>query len=283
MTRNILLSMIFLAAGASSAWGATVFDHQAHLGQYVPDSPCTTCHKPDAQAIVPDKSVCLDCHDQAMVDEASLPATRTHGPAWALNHRSEAKAKVIDCEACHEQKFCLDCHKAGFADEMGTFGNAMVNVHRGDFHVSHPVAARTNPQLCRSCHENDFCVECHNDFRRIDLAGDSHRRTWSNSLTPAGIHANIPDTACQNCHVNSVLPTHAWTDSHAREARKNLATCQACHPEGDICIKCHSAKSGLGGANPHPRDWGKIKDRLKNASNLRSCLPCHDPNDPALR
>ena len=46
-------------------------------------------------------------------------------------------------------------------DEMGELGNAMVNVHRSDFHVTHPIAARSDPQRCSSCHEPGFCQDCH--------------------------------------------------------------------------------------------------------------------------
>lgn len=282
MTRNIIFSIILLAAGVSTVWGEEVFDHRAHLEEYIPGTSCDTCHVAKAKAIVPEKSVCLQCHEQPFIDGVSLPTPKTHGPVWALNHRSEAKAKAIDCSSCHEQKFCLDCHKAGFADEMGSFSNNMINVHRSDFQVSHPIAARTNPQLCASCHENGFCEECHNDFRRTDLAGVSHRRQWSDMLAGGAPHENVDPNSCRSCHIGGILPSHEWTNGHAREARKNLATCQACHPDGQVCIKCHSAKSGLM-ANPHPGDWNNFKNRIRDTSNLKSCLPCHDPDDPALK
>ncbi|MFO7750385.1 MAG: iron-containing alcohol dehydrogenase, partial [Desulfobacteraceae bacterium] len=71
-------------------------------------------------------------------------AVKTHGPVWALNHRSEAKGNAVDCAACHEQDYCLECHKSGFADEQGSFSNNMINVHSSDFHVTHPLSARTD-------------------------------------------------------------------------------------------------------------------------------------------
>ena len=51
------------------------------------------------------------------------------------------------------------------------------------------------------------------------------------------------------------------------------ASCQACHPEGDVCLTCHSAKSGLR-VNPHPK--GFKADRIRSRSNNRSCRVCHD-------
>jgi len=164
---------------------------------------------------------------------------------------------------------------------MGDFGNALSNVHRSDFQVSHPIAARTDPQLCTSCHETRFCNECHEAFAPEDLAVASHRRGWLNG-TFSGNHAAYVDNpfSCldptNGCHTpDSVVPSSTgWSSEHAREARKNLATCQACHPDGEVCLRCHSARSGLG-ANPHPADWNDISGRLEKASGGRTCRRCH--------
>jgi hypothetical protein len=150
----------------------------------------------------------------------------------------------------------------------------MINVHRSEFHVTHPIAARTDPQLCSSCHENKFCVDCHARFAPEDLAILSHRKGWSGMTNTDTQHDLFTSDMCQTCHPNSVLPSHEWSSVHAREARKNLVTCQACHPEGDICLTCHSARSGLR-INPHPKDWDDMKDRLKDASDGRTCRKCH--------
>nr|WP_320114086.1 cytochrome c3 family protein [uncultured Desulfuromonas sp.] len=258
----------------STAW-ATTFDHDEHVA-ILEGEDCSTCHVADAQSIIPDVAICLECHEATMVEDVTFPGLKTHDVTWSLSHRAAAKSTSMDCAACHQQNDCLECHSAGFADEMGDFGNSMTNVHRSDFHVSHPIAARTNPQLCTSCHESSFCSDCHNDFRRGSLTGISHQRSFS-SLTvgPTGpAHENFSESQCQTCHVDSILPSHEWTSGHAREARKNLVTCQACHPEGDVCIKCHSARSGLG-INPHPKDWDDIDGRMLRASDGRTCRKCH--------
>ncbi|MHB8764099.1 MAG: cytochrome c3 family protein [Deferrisomatales bacterium] len=267
----LLLGALLLTVGP--AWAAD-FRHDQHLA-YVDDTPCSTCHKPDAKSIVPASAVCLDCHEQEFVKEARVPGPATHGPVWALNPGPAARGKTYDCSACHEQKHCLDCHKAGFADEMGSFGNQMVNVHRSDFHVTHPIASRTDPQRCSSCHEPKFCTDCHDRFTRADLSIQSHRRGFTDG-TLGGAHASFTEQQCQGCHVSgSVIPSHTgWSTAHAREARKNLATCQACHPQGDTCLKCHSAVSGLR-VNPHPKDWDDVKGRLKRASDGKTCRKCH--------
>lgn len=284
MTRKtIIILLLAMGAGATIVWAAA-FDHRAHLEEYAPDAACKSCHLPEAVSIVPETTVCLECHEEELVEGLTLPQPKTHGPVWALNHRSEAKGSAIDCSACHdEQSFCLDCHKAGFADEQGSFGNSMINVHRSDFHVTHPIAARSDPNRCSACHEPKFCSSCHNTFRlrTSDIGSPSHRRSFDKGIDNADIetiHAGIRNTmACDVCHLEgTVAPDfHSWSVGHAREARKNLKSCQACHPEGDVCLRCHSARSGVYGFNPHPKDWDSIKGTLQKVSSGRTCRKCH--------
>jgi len=271
--RSLLATLAVLIIAVPSL--AAEFVHGDHL-TYLEDAPCSTCHVEGAQSIKPDTKVCLECHDEDFIKDVTFPGLLTHGPVWAMNHRPFAKGNKIDCYACHQQVDCLECHKSGFADEQGSFGNAMINVHQSDFYVTHPIPARTDPQLCSSCHENKFCRDCHDDFAPQDLRIRSHRKGWSDiELTDLGTtHDLFTPDMCQTCHPDSVLPSHEWSSTHAKEARKNLVTCQACHPDGDICLQCHSAKSGLM-INPHPDDWNDIKGRLKNASDGKTCRRCH--------
>ena len=273
MKKTLLFTWMLLAMGAGSLWAAE-FNHQTHPG-HRKAAECASCHEPGAASIVPDLKACLQCHEQPFIDEVKLPGLATHGPTWALNHRAAAKSKTIDCASCHTQESCLECHTAGRADEQGALGSSLANVHRSDFHITHPIAARTDPQLCSSCHEVRFCSSCHDSFNRTDLAILSHRRGWSDLETlPGTIHETYDTSECQTCHVDSVLPSHVWSSAHAREARKNLVTCQACHPQGDICLKCHSARSGLM-INPHPKDWLDFSSRLEGASGGKTCRRCH--------
>jgi hypothetical protein len=273
---------IMVILGPLPAW-AGVFNHATHWRQHTPDKPCATCHQEGSDSIVPELKVCEGCHaDQAFMAKVELPGLQTHGPTWGLNHAALARQAGLgngkgqfDCENCHEQSDCLECHAVGPADEMGSFTNNMINVHRSEFAVSHPIAARTEPQRCTSCHGSQFCLDCHNAFAPEDLAIQSHRKSWSALPGPDDqAHASYADSLCTYCHENSVLPSHEWSGNHAREARKNLATCQACHPDGDICLRCHSAVTGLR-INPHPDDWDNHSGRLERASGGRTCRKCH--------
>ncbi|PLX95419.1 MAG: cytochrome C [Desulfuromonas sp.] len=269
-----MIRCLIIAIAVAVLWAlpalAIDFDHATH-----PSPTCSTCHIDTAQSITPEPSLCLGCHEEAFLDTVTFTGIKTHGPTWSLNHRAAAKSATNNCAACHQQQECLECHAAGRADEMGSFDNSMTNVHRSDFQVTHPIAARTNPQLCTSCHEENSCADCHNRFSPTDLAIESHRRSWSSINVTAVDHGGFSADTCATCHPNgSVAQSHDWQRDHAREARKNLATCQACHPQGEICLTCHSATSGLR-SNPHPKGWDKTSGRLNRASDGKTCRKCH--------
>ncbi|MDF1613738.1 cytochrome c3 family protein [Desulfurivibrio dismutans] len=284
--------LIFTVAGPSPVAAQQdyqfTFDHEQHRYLVFPGSPCITCHLPDTPTITPERRACLQCHDQEFTEMVKFPGmVNTHGPLWGFNHGPLAKNRQLDCAGCHQQNYCLNCHAQGPAQEMGKFGGSLLNVHRSDFRVSHPLAARTNPRLCASCHEPASCNECHSDFRRrgdLRPGSPSHRRTFDLGMDGdiAAIHEDFRGPGalarCDDCHrSDTVAPSmHSWGQDHAREARRNLQTCQACHPGGDTCMQCHSAKSGPGGISPHGSDWSSTRaDRLRKASGGATCGRCH--------
>jgi hypothetical protein len=230
-----------------------------------------TSHTDYAQMNIKD---CNACHE-------SSGTLTNHGSFWMQEHRLFAEKKPNNCIDCHEQSDCLDCHKGGGINRdlhTSTFGADYVpRSHRSDFMELHPIKALDDPRSCSRCHEDrSFCNKCHSKFSRNDLRVVSHRRGFSDLNVKSGgpNHSVFTEDMCQTCHPNSLLPRHQWSTAHSREARKNLYSCQSCHPDGNICLKCHSSKSGLM-VNPHPRDWKKISNRMKRASNERTCIRCH--------
>lgn len=276
MAKKIIILTTLLFGICLTAF-ALQFQHDTHIN-ILAGEECAVCHQIEKdKSVKPSKDTCLNCHDQKFVDDVKFPGTNTHhGITWAVRHKAEAKMEKYDCSACHQQSFCMDCHKAGFADEMADISNTPVNVHRSDFTVAHPIFAKKDAKTCQSCHEVKYCNDCHEKFADEDLVVESHRKGWSNLQTsPTGpAHSLFNEYQCQTCHTDAVLPSHEWSNNHAKEARKNLAACQSCHYEGDTCLKCHSAKTGLM-VNPHPKDWDKFKDNIKNATNGRTCRKCH--------
>ncbi len=266
-----LLTAIFLfvilggvpLAGAAEA----TFDHQVHLEEYEGD--CASCHQPGDLDIVPPRVRCEECHEADFLDGVKIPARMTHDSFWYRDHGPYTKKEARNCESCHDDRYCFDCHRSGFADEQGK-----LNIHRSDYRVTHPIAARADARSCSVCHEERFCTDCHADFTPQDLAFASHRRGFSDITGFGTPHSAFTPAQCPTCHPGSVLTTHDWSDNHAREARRSLPTCQSCHPEGEVCLKCHSAREGLV-VNPHPDNWGDIEDILNGAGDGRTCRRCH--------
>jgi hypothetical protein len=217
---------------------------------------------------------CNECHVINNVEP-------NHGAFWINEHRYYREKLPSNCNDCHQQSFCSDCHYGGGIDRdlhvSQSIADYMPKTHRTDWKEIHPIKALDDPRNCFRCHdERRFCAECHSKFNPNDLRFISHRRGWSDlEVKKGGPRHSVFNTAqCRTCHPNSVLPVHQWSSSHAREARQNLATCQTCHADGDVCLKCHSAMTGLK-VNPHPKNWRSIAGRLGSASSNVTCIKCH--------
>ncbi len=252
--KKIVLSIIVLVAASTLVWAQKTSHTDYSTGMEI--------------------KFCNECHIVNNVEP-------NHGSFWFNEHRLYKEKLPSNCNDCHAHSFCMDCHTGGGIDRdlhVSTSGvDYMPKSHRSDFREIHPIKALDDPRMCYRCHDaKQFCNECHSKFNRADLRLVSHRRGWSDlELKKGGARHSIFNTEqCQTCHPNGVLPKHQWSSAHAREARKNLTSCQTCHPEGDVCLKCHSTLTGLK-VNPHPRNWGKVSDRLRSASGNRTCNRCH--------
>lgn len=188
---------------------------------------------------------CQDCHREAGV-------ITNHGAFFVTDHRLLAQKAGNNCAECHQQSFCLDCHKGGgittdLQKSRSRSGEYMPKTHRFDFISIHSIKAADNPQNCYRCHESSFCQDCHTNIRnKGSMKIKSHRKAGTSQI-------------------------YLWNADHAAEARRNLQSCEACHPDADVCVACHST----GKVNPHPRNWRAIKDKYKDASKGRTCRKCH--------
>jgi hypothetical protein len=186
---------------------------------------------------------CNSCHKSEGI-------ALNHDTDFTRGHRVLASKSGNNCSQCHEQKWCLDCHQGGGSGDDLTKENSKRDYkpksHRSDFIAIHPIKAQANPQQCYRCHDAvAFCNSCHSRF-------------------PKSLHGGI-SSHMMNGSQGSV-------SAHATEARRNLQSCQTCHPEGDVCTTCHH-----GGTNnsPHPR--GFKAGNIKNKTNAKMCLKCHLP------
>lgn len=188
---------------------------------------------------------CNECHK----GEGVAP---NHGADFVREHRLLASRADKNCNQCHDQAWCLDCHQGGGTGDDLTIGNSgrdyKPKSHRSDFISIHPIKALDNQQQCYRCHDQKYCTACHERFPKGSLRIKSHLMLGPNGQRYAPA-----------------------LNEHASEARRNLQSCQTCHPEGDVCIQCHRS----GRTNPHPRGFkaGNYKDR----TNGKMCQKCHAP------
>ena len=284
---------------------------QCHEQVYKP-TQCTMCHvgtgtegtlrkdPPTANLIfshkahVPRAKDCKKCHAEVVrgTSLATLPSP-----------------KMKDCFGCHNhledyrKLRCGSCHK-NLSRAPIKFISAFR--HEGNFLKEHGRRARPQADLCRQCHTQSFCADCHSQ-RQVVVPGLKqmergdrqfiHRGDWigrhamESSGKPGTCTRCHSPKQCEACHrkagvaqrlsVNKKSRTPhptSWLNpmspnNHGFAARRRITQCAACHDRGpqSNCIRCHSSVSRGGqGINPHPPGFsrgGKNRHRV--------CKLCH--------
>jgi hypothetical protein len=172
---------------------------QSTAGYHLPDrEQCTTCH---GQAdFTQEKELCYTCHSKEMGFRPENHLTnwkKDHGVSWQIQQK--------DCQHCHSNNYCLECHEGD---------NLNREVHPLNYRNNHGIDARANKENCITCHrEFAFCNECHQT--EMVMPKNHSYAGWSNT-TNGGLHA--------------------------RAAQVDFDYCQSCHSDltGDVvCITCH--------------------------------------------
>jgi cytochrome c7-like protein len=259
------------ATKAMLAEGSVVMNHKDHIERVKED--CSTCHKQlpapfVTEATVPKMSDCLACHDHGKqyaqancagchpsLNKLALKPVSdfSHQGNFVARHGAEAHSSAETCAQCHDQTFCSDCHARTVATRIEVkFPEQVASqfIHRNDFLGRHSIEAAGNDATCRRCHGNDFCTSCHTAQNLTPVAAnprDPHPLGWT-----------IPGTK----------------DFHGEAARRDIASCAACHDQGprSNCVSCHRV-GGIGG-NPHPTSWLSHHDHSEIQGN-GMCATCH--------
>ena len=248
-----------------------VLNHKAHLERTKED--CTACHKQLPEPYrepsqTPPMAACLNCHEHAEkfdagkcndchTDLSHYPlkpiSAYSHSGNYVQRHSRDARNGTEQCAMCHEQNFCADCHSSTVGRKIELKNAEKVTsdfIHRNDFLTRHSIEAKFQPTTCLRCHGQSFCTNCHT-VQNLTKDGtnprDPHPQGWS-----------LPNSA----------------QFHGPAARRDIASCAACHDQGprSNCIDCHKV-GGIGG-NPHPSGW---TDKHPNSDINKNgmCLYCH--------
>ena len=253
--------------------------HADHLARVNGD--CKKCHQKlpevgDKQAATPPMAVCTSCHahQQAFAEARCMPChvdlkdykpetAFKHEGNWLAMHGALARSSGETCAQCHDQTYCTGCHSPATTPAMmeKIFPERVDRafIHRGDYVSRHMVDAGANPARCRTCHGSPFCDSCH----------------AANGFSPSAVGAKIRPSS----HSAGWVTASAPGGQHAREARRDINSCAACHDQSgplNTCLGCHrvggvadNSKSG-----PHPKaflDRFTLADAAKN----KMCKQCH--------
>ncbi len=288
------------------------FDHRQHV--VTEKIRCTTCHGQVGELELatrdqlPRMKQCVTCHtlgqgDVRPVEKRGVVKRKPSG-ACPTCHLTEASGKLTTSFASGKLLPPPWLHDAG---------------HGSDFIERHKKIAGDDSQFCANCHQERFCVGCHdgNVRPRAVHPNDfiSQHPIAARQDNPRCSSCHQQQSFCLSCHQRAGVtlsgpagnfahrgrfhpPKSVWTDGlrtsshHAWEAQRNLNACVSCHQERD-CTLCHATR-GVGGrgapvspgaagqgVNPHPVSFlGRCRQALRQ--NARPCLTCHGPNDPDL-
>ncbi len=260
------------------------FSHKAHLAR---GSSCEACHGQFVTGGVglatrdqlPTMQTCLGCHDGKQAPES--------------------------CRTCHLSQVggLLKTEFPGLG-QLAPSGQLRGAAHDMGFVQSHKYAAQNDQGFCASCHQKEYCVDCHSGIQK---PMEFHAGDYVN-MHAIEARRNSPDcsschrlqTFCQGCHSRlgvandgkgsdefgpgALYHPPGWSEPglvergpnhHSFEAQRNIKQCASCHRES-FCTRCHSNQANSLRVNPHPRDWvGSRRCEALVKRTPRMCLRCH--------
>ena len=268
------------------------FPHKVHWGEQKID--CSECHSDMAgvgnSPPIPTMKECLACHQErqgpqncdACHENVALLRPHNHTPTWLRDHDVAALANTADCQLCHTQLVCDNCHSGAMLgrDDLPRMNpvptyrpgqmvgkQLLARNHALDYVYNHGLEANTKARDCRICHEApEFCTDCHQnkEDQLLNKPNFHGGPEWGAVVYPPGTQfANITDGGI-----------------HAQMARRDIELCQSCHDTDGadpICLKCHTDKDGLRGTDPKTHVTGYMQDVYGDwhSNSAALCFTCH--------
>ena len=272
---------------------------------------CATCHTQER---------CASCHVDverqeiasfpAAPADMSLPPATAHydvpadhvGSAWLATHGLEASRDA--CATCHTADDCTSCHVAPLpgaiavlparadvvAPGVRVMARAPESHGRAFFMQAHTTLAAARDASCATCHQESFCVSCHDapvggGYHPPDFLSRHTASAFGRDLECSNCHAT--PVFCRECHTQvGIVPPGGqrlgpgyhddgpvWLLRHGQAARQNLESCSTCHRQVD-CTQCHGVL-GAFKVSPHTASF----DAEQAWSRMPyTCLACHIGN-----
>ncbi|MFZ5446021.1 MAG: cytochrome c3 family protein [Myxococcota bacterium] len=303
----------------------TIFDSESLATSNLPkESKCMECHKEEKE----EKKNCGFCHTNPEKPETFATKSRT----LIFDHKKHLEMKEIneDCKVCHKvlpepgvaqnlappMETCTGCHEHeqqfddGRCDvchqDLSYYALRPISSfsHKGDFLTGHVPLARSKPESCATCHDQQFCTDCHAktvsmsletrfpekiDRLMVHRGNFLARHTVEQKADPVSCLRCHSTNFCSDCHTRAGLTPEGTPglnphgadvndktspNFHGTQARRDIVSCAVCHDQGAAsnCVSCH--RVGGTGGNPHPPSW-LLRHRREEIGQNAMCLTCH--------
>lgn len=273
------------------------------------DARCATCHT---------RERCASCHVDTDYKEiqaipaaapgmelppakAQYPEPKSHTDKhWLTKHGGQASRAA--CATCHTQDDCQACHIEPLPKQVKSLPTRAQSVapgvmvkarppssHNSMFFLkTHSTLAAANPKECATCHEESFCVSCHDGpskggYHPANFVAKHAAAAWGRQAECSNCHNAT--VFCRACHQQSGLTAHGrmgpgyhdadplWLLRHGQAARESLESCTTCHKQSD-CTQCHSVV-GAFKISPHGPNFDAARAYRENPT---ACAFCHTGN-----
>ena len=170
---------------------------------------CASCHSTE---------FCRGCHG------AEMP----HPEGWEAEHPKAASHSQEMCMRCHAGDSCQECH-----------ATQKPASHTSKWLQQHGQASRDS---CARCHVKSACIECHSSKTPASHTADwIEDHTEKAKSQPEMCNTCHGSSFCQSCHGGIDMPhPEGWVLSHKSQASfERGASCFRCHRYAETCAMCH--------------------------------------------
>lgn len=224
----------------ANAPAGLIFDHWVHFKNGV---KCDTCH----QGLV---------HSKGAVTRQSMNFCYScHG----TKHSTQGLVATEDCRGCHTASFNL---------KPPSHAPNWVKIHKKNI----------DEELfsCLTCHQKDFCANCHT-ARKVIPHANYRNPEQQNQIDVKKAHKEKRDCKlchtdkfCTKCHKSAMPHPYTWLGDHRLVLKKNKSEerdCWTCHQEKPFCQSCHHAAKAAVLYSKHYKS---------NLMNQQNCVKCHE-------
>jgi hypothetical protein len=250
---------------------------------------CDLCHN----ATKTNFEFCNNCHHGT-----ASKWTYDSKVKWDTQHAKAVTANgVAGClGACHEQKYCVDCHTktkplpSSHKDATWLRDKVTVTTYGGAAAApsgKHALAATSAIDSCDICHgpggtNAAFCKACHGmDVPHPDTFKKNHVSGRNTKALCANCHTN--KELCSDCHHKGAVNGTPWQQQHTKTVAADGANpCfEKCHQDKQFCVACHTTLKAVP-ASHKVGDWTRnlaLNTPAKHSAAYKqqtdSCDYCH--------